>query len=469
MSAEDRRNSGLNLLLLLAQAYYKLLESAICVPCGAVDLDLNHSYLWTLKNIKSLLGNHPDLKDFPISFEPVFPNLFPASVLDYEWEDMVAPEAERFLSTVQEFVMTMGSYPPEEGSPACMFIELFKPGVEQAIKAGRDYRKRMKEHFGKILAQTVERAAPQAQSPDEGEAKQPKQEQMQEQSRKATSVAPKADAPVGTEECSMPGWKGLQINKPFEPRIMLWNGRRFFIEEPAICCKGFDLDNLSLEDYFPDLREDWDKHIRDVPFEEVENLRVLLLVGCEKTLSIHVMLKSSVVVYPDRLESSGDTDGWHEGGVVVVSGERYEVKGVRVEPTELKIRAKIKAAQRARAAVAGAERRIASRVSPRKCADKTPRTVRPGKAASQSPLDWVKQAELVRALNRVLGVGESPNKSTLTRAVQNGLIQSNGESARKLLLQVDSVKAWLTRTRGMDHGEVQQVVDAVMSEIRMRT
>ena len=45
MPAEDWRNAGLTLLMLLAQAYYKILESAIGVPCGAVDLELNHSYL----------------------------------------------------------------------------------------------------------------------------------------------------------------------------------------------------------------------------------------------------------------------------------------------------------------------------------------------------------------------------------------------------------------------------------------
>ena len=75
MPAEDWRNAGLTLLMLLAQAYYKLLESAVGGYCAALDLDLNHSYLWTLKNIRNLLDNHPDLADFPIPFEPVFPDL----------------------------------------------------------------------------------------------------------------------------------------------------------------------------------------------------------------------------------------------------------------------------------------------------------------------------------------------------------------------------------------------------------
>lgn len=81
---------------------------------------------------------------------------------------------------------------------------------------------------------------------------------------------------------------------------------------------------------------------------------------------------------------------------------------------------------------------------------------------------WVRQAELVRALHRVLGKDDSPDKGTLTRAVQDGQIQSNGESGRKCLLQVDSVKAWLTKAKGMEHSETQQVADAIITEVRMR-
>lgn len=88
--------------------------------------------------------------------------------------------------------------------------------------------------------------------------------------------------------------------------------------------------------------------------------------------------------------------------------------------------------------------------------------------ADADRFNWVRQAELVRALHRVLGKDDSPDKGTLTRAVQDGQIQSNGESGRKCLLQVDSVKAWLTKTRDIPHEEVQQVVDAVINEIRTR-
>lgn len=160
MSAEDLRNAGLTLLMSLAQAYYKLLESAVGGYCAALDLDLNHAYLWTLKSIRELLANHPDLADFPISFEPVFPDLYPTTILDCDWEDMVAPGAERFLSTVQEYVMNKGGiYPPEEQSPAWIFIEMFKPSINSAIEAGIAYQRRMQQYFKKTLERASDMAA----------------------------------------------------------------------------------------------------------------------------------------------------------------------------------------------------------------------------------------------------------------------------------------------------------------------
>ena len=168
---------------------------------------------------------------------------------------------------------------------------------------------------------------------------------------------------VGSDESAVPscgaegskngnGWADLAIGKLFEPQVMMWNGHPFSIEEPASCYLGFDLENHALEDYFPELLDNWNAHIKDVSLVELKNLRILRLVGLEKTLLIHVMLMKSQVVYPERLESSGDTDGWHEGGVVVVEGQSFAAKGIHVEPTEPKTRAKIEAAHRARRPVA---------------------------------------------------------------------------------------------------------------------
>jgi hypothetical protein len=159
MSAEDSRNMALNLLMLLTQAYYTLLESAVRVPHGNMDPKLNQSYFWTLENIRNLLANHPDLADFPVPFEPLFPDLSPSTVCDVGWEDAAAPFAERFLSTVREYVLTKGARPLEQGSIAGMFIEMFKPGINSAIESGVSYRRRMNQDFQKLMEQSAKTAA----------------------------------------------------------------------------------------------------------------------------------------------------------------------------------------------------------------------------------------------------------------------------------------------------------------------
>lgn len=147
-------------------------------------------------------------------------------------------------------------------------------------------------------------------------------------------------------------WEGLRLEAEFQPHVMNWNGTPFSIEEPARCYKGFDLDAVSLEGYFPDLHDEpW--RAKDLPWDEIENLRILQLVGLEKTIFIHVMLADSAPAYPDNLYSSGSGDGWHEGGVVEVGGRRTPIKGIRVEPTDDAIRRKIEAAKRSQEPVTG--------------------------------------------------------------------------------------------------------------------
>jgi hypothetical protein len=153
MSSEDRLNSALNLLFLLAQAYYKILESVVSSAnwfC-ALDLELNESYLWTVTNLKNLLANHEDLRDFPEPFEPIFPDLYPSTIVDVDWQDMVAPDVERFLSTVQRYVRSKGIYQPEQSSPAWTFVELFRPSAEDALGRASAYSKRMRDHARKVF------------------------------------------------------------------------------------------------------------------------------------------------------------------------------------------------------------------------------------------------------------------------------------------------------------------------------
>ena|SRR5271165_3081661 len=158
MPAEDRRNSALNLLFLLAQTYYRILEIAIYSSrffC-TLDLELNESYLWTIDTLSNLLANHEDLRDFPNSFEPVFPDLYPSTIKDVDWEDMVAPEAEQFLSAVQKYVRSKGIYPPEKSSGAWVFVELFRPAVDAAIGHAVAYQKRMRDFTQKRLGKNTD-------------------------------------------------------------------------------------------------------------------------------------------------------------------------------------------------------------------------------------------------------------------------------------------------------------------------
>lgn len=153
MPVEDRRNSALNLLMLLAQAYYKMLECTISLAswCTDLDLELNHSYFWIVTSITNLLKNHEDLQDFPSTFQPLFPDLYPSTIGNLDWDDMVAPDAEQFLSTVQLYVHSKGIYLPEEGSHAWVFIELFRPGVNNAIDRAGVYYNRMQQYRQRII------------------------------------------------------------------------------------------------------------------------------------------------------------------------------------------------------------------------------------------------------------------------------------------------------------------------------
>lgn len=153
MSEEDRSNSALNLLFLLAQAYYKILERTIGMAtwCCSLDLELNESYLWTTSNLQNLLKNHEGLKDFPGTFEPIFSDLYPSTIRDVEWDEMVAPGAEQFLSTVQRYVREKGMYPPDEHSPAWTFVELFRPSINLAIERAVAYDQRMRVHARKAF------------------------------------------------------------------------------------------------------------------------------------------------------------------------------------------------------------------------------------------------------------------------------------------------------------------------------
>lgn len=157
MSEEDDRNSGLLLLMMLAQAYYKMLESSVSMASWltALDMELNHSYLWTIQNLANLLKNHKHLQDFPGNFEPALPDLYPSTIADLEWQDMIAPGVEEFLATVQKYVMSKGCYEPEEKSPAWIMVELFRPSINRAIETAENYHKRLRQAQRRLLGEPM--------------------------------------------------------------------------------------------------------------------------------------------------------------------------------------------------------------------------------------------------------------------------------------------------------------------------
>ena len=339
--AEDMKNALLIVFLLLAQAYYKLLESAVRNSCAAMDLDLNGQYLWVVNNLKNLLKNNQELSDYPGTFEPSFEDLMPSSIVDVDWEDMVAPDAERFLSTVQQYVMTKGTYPPDEGTASWILVETFKSSVNEAIQVGETYSKRMAQEFRKFIGtkkpsgsgtsdspvtpKTVTNEASKTATPSASEHAVPKSAQ--------TSGAPRNTEPVHCRQSIM--------RKVWEPRTMLWNQKAFIIEKPVLCFLAYDPEVCNYDDFPEDPNE-------RPSSEEIKHLHTLSFVSLETTLTVHALLEKAEAIYPERIESSGNSLGWHPGGAIVVKGTAFNIHGVRVEETDLKERTQIEAERRAR-------------------------------------------------------------------------------------------------------------------------
>ena len=72
---------------------------------------------------------------------------------------MVAPDVEQFLSTVQRYVRSSGTYPPEKSSPGWIFVEMFRPSVNTAVERAVAYNKRMQDYRRRILGESGATAA----------------------------------------------------------------------------------------------------------------------------------------------------------------------------------------------------------------------------------------------------------------------------------------------------------------------
>lgn len=148
MPKEERQNSGLALLMLLTQAYYHMLSETTSLSSWATyaDLELNHSYLWVTSSLKKLITNHPDLKDFPEKFEPILENLLPSTIGNIDWQEMLAPDVEQFLGQIQKYYMDKGGTDLEKESAGWIFVELYRPSIENAVDQAIAYKKKVAQY-----------------------------------------------------------------------------------------------------------------------------------------------------------------------------------------------------------------------------------------------------------------------------------------------------------------------------------
>jgi hypothetical protein len=138
--AEELRNGKLQVLMLYAQGYYRMLESVIPLAGlhGLADIELNDSYLSMVQGVRNILKDEGH-KDFPMKFEPAFPNLLPGNIQGAQWEGLVQRGVEDFFGKVQEYVRAKGIYMPEDGTHARTLMLLVEPAVRTAVDRALAY------------------------------------------------------------------------------------------------------------------------------------------------------------------------------------------------------------------------------------------------------------------------------------------------------------------------------------------
>jgi len=80
---------------------------------------------------------------------------------------------------------------------------------------------------------------------------------------------------------------------------------------------------------------------------------------------------------------------------------------------------------------------------------------------------WARQAELVKAVNDVLGEG-TLHKGVLSRACTDGQVETNRQPGPGSRVSTNSFLAWVTRKFELAKNEQTQVRNAVIGEIRAR-
>jgi len=92
---------------------------------------------------------------------------------------------------------------------------------------------------------------------------------------------------------------------------------------------------------------------------------------------------------------------------------------------------------------------------------------KPRHANTDDRYEWARQAELIKAVNKVLGEGEL-NPGVLSRACKAGEITMNQQRGRGAMVEVKSFMAWLGKKRELPKEELDQVRNAIIGEISAR-
>jgi len=71
------------------------------------------------------------------------------TVRDVDWEDMVAPHAEDFLSRAQQYVVAAGVHTPTGNEPGAGVVKIFRAQIEEAIKYACEYGQKVRRELDK--------------------------------------------------------------------------------------------------------------------------------------------------------------------------------------------------------------------------------------------------------------------------------------------------------------------------------
>jgi len=135
-------------LVILAQVYYKIVESVTTSPIGWVDVQLNGYYLFVVRNIKKLLGQD-EFRSFPGMFKPLA-HIFPSEVADLDWVDHVRPDVESFLSSAQGFLAEL-DFDPGQSSVIEQAVGWLSRQYEPMVRAAENYHKKAQQFLQRMM------------------------------------------------------------------------------------------------------------------------------------------------------------------------------------------------------------------------------------------------------------------------------------------------------------------------------